>query len=58
MYDSYEKTQHAKAKEGQMVKNKIKKEWIESHEQIKFTIRILNNSPKEEKGREAVKYII
>lgn len=41
-----------------MVKNKIKKEWIESDEQIKFTIRILNNSPKEEKGRKAVKYII
>lgn len=58
MYDSYEKTQHAKAKGGQMVKNKIKKEWIEGDEQIKFTIRVLNNSSKEEKGRKAVKYII
>lgn len=25
MYDSCEKTQHAKAKEGQMVKNKVKR---------------------------------
>lgn len=58
MYDSYEKTQHAKAKRGQMVKNKIKKGWIEGDEQIKFTIRVLSNSSKEEKGRKAVKYII
>lgn len=34
MYDSYEKTQHAKAKEGQMVKNKIEEQSIKSEEQI------------------------